>query len=182
MRFRAVLLAVALLAWLATPPQAFPDRLAVIESSTVDNEMYDGESFSWELNDTMGGLYSLNGARIPYFVRMWRTQGAPGKRMLDVGCGGGIATNPLAREGFAMTGVDFSPRSIARARAAAEREGVAADYVVGSAYALPFADASFDGVVCSDVMEHLHDLRQWAREVHRVLKPGGVLVFDTINR
>ncbi|KAF4648791.1 Hexaprenyldihydroxybenzoate methyltransferase, mitochondrial, partial [Perkinsus olseni] len=55
-------------------------------------------------------------------------------------------------------------------------------YQVGSAYEIPFPDNSFDGVIISDVLEHLLDLRAALSEIHRVLKPGGVLVFDTISR
>lgn len=54
--------------------------------------------------------------------------------------------------------------------------------MAGSAYALPFAAASFDAIVCSDVFEHLHDLPTVMAEMTRVLRPGGVLVYDTINR
>jgi 2-polyprenyl-3-methyl-5-hydroxy-6-metoxy-1,4-benzoquinol methylase len=70
-----------------------------------------------------GGLYALNTARVPFFARTWRSLlGEGASRMLDVGCGGGVATAPMAAEGFAMTGVDMSPHSIERARADALRQ------------------------------------------------------------
>lgn len=176
----AALVLVALAVWLA-PPQPYVDRLAVIPESHVDNTMY--ESLSWEPDSTQGGLYSLNAARVPYFISKWRAHNNPGAvRMLDLGCGGGIATLPLAQEGFAMTGIDDSARSVERAQRAADAAHLPAHFVVGSVYALPFANASFDGLVCSDVIEHLHDLRQFAAEAFRVLRPGGTMVFDTINR
>lgn len=153
---------------LGIPPKEYPNRLAVIQESNVDNDMYDSVGFSWDVPL----LYAMNGARVPYFARHWK--GREGGRMLDVGCGGGIATTPLAEMGFQMVGLDYSPRSIERAKKVAFERGLSnIEYVVGSAYELPFENETMDGIVCSDVMEHLTDLPKWASEVWRVLKPGG---------
>jgi len=112
-----------------------------------------------------------------------RPETLPALRFLDVGCGGGIATEALARLGYNITGVDLSAPSVEAAALHAKAEGVLnVRYVVGSAYDLPFESASFDGVVSSDVLEHIHDLPKMIKEVQRVLKANGVFVFDTINR
>jgi 2-polyprenyl-6-hydroxyphenyl methylase/3-demethylubiquinone-9 3-methyltransferase len=135
----------------------------------------------------------MNEVRLPYFDEQLRAvRPARGSwAVLDVGCGGGLLTEPMAALGYYMHGVDMHEEGVVKARAhAASRaqRGVAPvpevrlQYSVGNAYALPFEDASFDAIVCSDVFEHLHDLRLAVKEMHRVLRPGGVLVFDTISR
>lgn len=110
---------------------------------------------------------------------------APGQRVLDLGCGEGrhaIAVNAV--DGLDVVGVDLSPADLATAR---ERHrdfrGNAADdgaaplfgLLVGDALRLPFADACFDVVICSEVLEHIPDFRAALREIARVLKPGGRL-------
>jgi len=123
-------------------------------------------------------------------------------------CGGGLVTEALAKQGLNITGsswmfsvwmkpcmddsmyinvpgVDLSAPSIETARARIPKLGLPKgqlSYLVGSAYELPFATGSLDGLVSSDVIEHLHDVPQFFSEVFRVLRPGGVFVFDTINR
>ena len=128
----------------------------------------------------------MNEARIPYFdealVRELGTTDRTAVSLLDVGCGGGIATLALAELGYNITGIDVSKNSLETARAEGLRRQVKARFVQGSAYRIPFDDNSFDAIVCSDVLEHLHDLTTALAEVNRVLKPGGVYVFDTINR
>ncbi len=81
------------------------------------------------------------------------------------------------------SGIDTSSKSIEHARAEAQRrDGLGLSYKVASAFQLPFPDQSFDVVLSSDVLEHLNDLRTTFSEIHRVLRPGGIFVFDTINR
>jgi 2-polyprenyl-6-hydroxyphenyl methylase/3-demethylubiquinone-9 3-methyltransferase len=78
--------------------------------------------------------------------------------------------------------VDPSGPSLLTARAHAETSGLRVGYVRGTGEALPFADASFDLVVCCDVLEHVSDLPRVIAETARVIKPGGIYVYDTINR
>ncbi len=99
-----------------------------------------------------------------------------------MGCGGGLLAEEFARLGCQVTGVDPSAPSIATARAHARLSGLAIDYQVAAGEALPFADASFDLVYCCDVLEHVNDLEQVISETARVLAPGGVYCFDTVNR
>lgn len=104
--------------------------------------------------------------------------------ILEVGCGGGLICEELARRGANMTGVDPSLAALQTAREHAQQSGLAEriTYKQGYAEALPYADASFQTVVCLDVLEHVRDLRATIAEITRVLTPGGVFVFDTINR
>lgn len=101
----------------------------------------------------------------------------PGLSLLDVGCGPGTVTVDLARRvapGQAV-GLDRSPDVVAQAAALAREQGVAVDIRVGDAYALPFADASFDIVHAHQLLQHLSDPVRALAEMGRVLKPGGVL-------
>jgi len=130
----------------------------------------------------------MNAGRIPYFTSKWlANQNLPHdvnrSIYLDIGCGGGIATQELANNGFNITGIDQSNESINTALEHARQDDVKnIHYVTGSAYSLPFPDEHFDGVVSSDVLEHILDLPSMLKEVRRVMKPGGRFVFDSINR
>jgi 2-polyprenyl-6-hydroxyphenyl methylase/3-demethylubiquinone-9 3-methyltransferase len=105
-----------------------------------------------------------------------------GKRVLDLGCAGGFMAEALAERGALVTGIDPAEEAIAAARAHAEQTGHGIAYDIGTGEALPYSEAAFDAVVCVDVLEHVRDLSQVIREVARVLTPGGVFLFDTINR
>ena len=84
--------------------------------------------------------------------------------------------------GATVTGIDPAKEAIEAARIHARQGGRSIRYDVGIGEALPYDDAAFDAVVCVDVLEHVQDLGQVVREVARVLKPGGMFLFDTINR
>lgn len=105
-----------------------------------------------------------------------------GKRVLDLGCAGGFMAEALVDRGALVTGIDPAQGAIAAARAHAAQTGRRIDYDIGVGEALPYADQGFDAVVCVDVLEHVEDLQQVIHEVARVLRPGGLFLFDTINR
>ncbi|HVB24497.1 MAG TPA: bifunctional 2-polyprenyl-6-hydroxyphenol methylase/3-demethylubiquinol 3-O-methyltransferase UbiG [Ktedonobacteraceae bacterium] len=106
------------------------------------------------------------------------------QEILEVGSGGGLICEQLARRNVNMVGIDPSEGALATAREHAQQSGLgqSIQYYRGFAEALPFADGSFSVIVCLDVLEHVRDLPATIREVARVLAPGGVFVFDTINR
>ncbi len=105
-----------------------------------------------------------------------------GKQVLDLGCAGGFMAEALADRGAVVTGIDPAEGAIAAARAHAQQNGRQITYDVGVGEALPYADQAFDAVVCVDVLEHVQDLHQVIKEIARVLHPGGLFLFDTINR
>ena len=187
----AVASVAAVVAYCVMPPRPFPDRLAFIpeEMTIIDNKFYDLPQWAaqWHTPDAaLNTLGHMNSARVPYFDDAWRRElGGTNGSFLDVGCGGGLLTNALAARGYKLRGVDPSTNSLVAARQQAAEEGPTAqrpEFLEGTCYALPAADGALDGVVMSDVLEHFHDLRAAVGEVYRVLRPGGVFVFDTINR
>lgn len=101
---------------------------------------------------------------------------AAGKRILDYGCGHGMAAVVLARRGAIVTGIDLSPGYIAEARRRATANEVVVDFQTADAERLPFADCSFDAVWGCAVLHHL-DPRRAGAELRRVLKPEGVAIF-----
>ncbi len=103
-------------------------------------------------------------------------------RVLDLGCGGGLVAEALAARGCELLGVDASLPSLRTARRHARASGVRVAYVAGDAARLPLRDGVVDAVVAADVLEHLDDLGAVLREVTRVLRPGGLLLFDTPAR
>jgi len=105
-----------------------------------------------------------------------------GMSVLDIGCGTGNYSLALAREGLKVTGVDISPAMLASARAKAEAEGLAVEFLQADAGQLPFPDNCFDGVLSVSALEFLPDLAAALRESYRVLKPGGRLVVGVIGR
>ncbi|MCU0566742.1 MAG: methyltransferase domain-containing protein [Oculatellaceae cyanobacterium Prado106] len=107
---------------------------------------------------------------------------APGTTVLDVGCGIGGSSRILARDyGFAVTGITISPQQVRRAQELT-LPGVSAQFKVDDALALSFPDASFDVVWSIEAGPHMPDKAQFARELLRVLKPGGILVVADWNQ
>jgi len=128
------------------------------------------------------GLHQLNVLRVDYFRRVFG--GFQGKRCLDVGCGGGILAEALARGGATVTGVDPSEKSLTAARDHAAGAGLAIDYRTGTAETLATSGIGepFDLVFAVDVLEHVDDLDRTLAAIARVLAPGGGLGFLTHNR
>jgi 2-polyprenyl-6-hydroxyphenyl methylase/3-demethylubiquinone-9 3-methyltransferase len=106
------------------------------------------------------------------------------QEILEVGCGGGLVCEELARRKAIMFGVDPSQGALETARAHTlwSDLGNVIHYKQASAEALPYTDGCFSVIVCLDVLEHVRDLKATIAEIARVLAPGGVFVFDTINR
>src|SRR2546423_3693929 len=131
---------------------------------------------------TFAGLHELNAVRVEYFRAVFN--GFGGKRVLDVGCGGGLLAEALATEGARVTGIDPSERSLSAARDHAQRAGLAIDYRRGTAEHVKTAglDGTYDLVFAVDVLEHVDDLDRTLAGVAAVLAPGGGLGFLTHNR
>jgi 2-polyprenyl-6-hydroxyphenyl methylase/3-demethylubiquinone-9 3-methyltransferase len=135
----------------------------------------------WSWEGPFAGLHELNAVRVEYFRRVFG--GFGGKRVLDVGCGGGILAEALAAAGAQVTGVDPSARSLDAARAHARRAGLAIDYRRGGAEDLAaLVGGGFDLVFAVDVLEHVDDLERAIAAVAAVLAPGGGFGWLTHNR
>ncbi|GIT92346.1 ubiquinone biosynthesis O-methyltransferase [Jannaschia pagri] len=143
--------------------------------------IYDDVASQWWSDDIrwVRTLKNMVPGRLAWFDRAidW-----PGKAVLDLGCAGGFMAEALDDRGATVTGIDPASEAITAARAHAEQGGRTIRYDVGVGEALPYEDACFDAVVCVDVLEHVQDLQKVMAEVARVLKPGGLFLFDTINR
>lgn len=153
----------------------------------IDNDIYNqiGETW-WEENNPLNMLHgSMTPGRLDYFLGVvTKKLGSDfsGLRALDIGSGGGFLAEEYAKKGFDVVGVDPSAISIKTARAHAQASGLAIDYRAGSGEHLPVDDAEFDLAYCCDVLEHVSDLDATIAETARALKPGGLYLFDTVNR
>jgi ubiquinone biosynthesis O-methyltransferase len=147
-----------------------------------DQKVYDDVAGRWWSGEVrwLRVLQGLTPVRLRLFAPVvgdWKD-----KDVLDLGCGGGFLAEALACAGARVTGIDPSGPAIDAARAHACSQGLDIAYAIGTGEAIPNSDHSFDVVACVDVLEHVHDLRAVVGEVARVLRPGGLFLFDTINR
>ena len=135
----------------------------------------------WDPGSDFKPLHDINPLRLDYIEQ--RCGGLAGKRTLDVGCGGGILTEAMARAGAAVTGIDLSDKALAVARLHQLESGVDVDYRLSAAEALAAeAPASFDVVTCMELLEHVPNPASTVTACARLVKPGGLAVFSTINR
>ena len=165
------------------------NRTAAVDPASVriNNTFYDvlGDLW-WDRQGQMSGLHEMTPVRLAYFdqifTRLLATKSRHAGRFIDVGCGCGIFTEALARRGYQIIGLDISEGALQAAKRHATATGVKVEYRKSSAYHLAIKTAGVDGVVTSDLFEHLHDFPRAVSEMARVLRVGGVLAFDTVNR
>jgi 2-polyprenyl-6-hydroxyphenyl methylase/3-demethylubiquinone-9 3-methyltransferase len=100
-------------------------------------------------------------------------------RILDIGCGGGLVCEPLARLGAEVTGMDADANAITAAKAHAEAGGLAIDYRVGTSDTL---QEQFDVVLALEIVEHVADVAAFIADLKRLVKPGGLVILSTLNR
>ncbi|MEM1172837.1 MAG: bifunctional 2-polyprenyl-6-hydroxyphenol methylase/3-demethylubiquinol 3-O-methyltransferase UbiG [Cyanobacteria bacterium P01_H01_bin.35] len=146
-----------------------------------DLEFYDLSANEWwDNNSKIYALYYLNQPRFNFFDRyipQWQ-----GLKVLDVGCGGGFSCEFMAKKGTITYGIDSSATCIEAAQRHSCENSLDINYKVGVAESLPYQENTFDVVICVDVLEHVSNYRQVVSEIYRVLKPGGIFFYDTINR
>jgi 2-polyprenyl-6-hydroxyphenyl methylase/3-demethylubiquinone-9 3-methyltransferase len=145
----------------------------------------------WDENGAFRPLHRLNPTRLAFIAeRLARHFGRDAKarrpfaglRLLDIGCGGGLIAEPLARLGFAVTGIDADETALDVARAHAETTGLAIDYRAAAAEALVAKSQHFDAVLALEVVEHAADPRHFMALAGGLVKPGGALIASTLNR
>lgn len=144
----------------------------------------------WDPNGTFKPLHKLGPARIGYlrdeimrhFGRTGTDQPLAGLRIIDIGCGGGLVAEPLARLGAAVTGIDPGEATIAAARAHAAGQGLAIEYRASRIEDVAAAGETFDVVTCLEVVEHIPDVAAFLATAAKVVRPGGLLIASTINR
>ena len=165
-------------------------RASTIDTAEVDRFSRHAADW-WDARGPMAALHKFNPVRLAYI----RDQAAErfgrdpkklnclkGLRMLDIGCGGGILSEPLARLGAVMVGADPAKENIEVARAHAEDSGVAVDYRATTAEALAEACESFDVVLAMEVVEHVADVDLFVSACASMVKPGGLMIAATLNR
>ena len=136
-------------------------------------------------------LHMLNPTRLSYIVDQIcvefdrdnrNKQPFSGLKILDIGCGGGLLTEPMYRLGAEVVGVDAVERNIHVAKIHAEKSGFPIDYKVGTTSSLLEEKEKFDVILNMEVIEHVNEPKLYAEECYKLLNPGGIMICSTINR
>src|SRR5215469_17608710 len=145
----------------------------------------------WDPEGSFRTLHRINPARLG-FIRQHLTthfRGDPlslrpfdGLTVLDIGCGGGLVAEPMARLGFTVTGIDADLEAITVARMHAEATGLSIDYRVATAESMVGTVQQFDALLALEVIEHVADLSVFLRSVGSLVRQGGVFIGATLNR
>jgi 2-polyprenyl-6-hydroxyphenyl methylase/3-demethylubiquinone-9 3-methyltransferase len=134
----------------------------------------------WDPDGEFRPLHDLNPVRLDYIDGR---VGLAGRRVADVGCGGGLLAEGMARRGARVLGIDLSSEAVAVAKLHALETGVTVDYREMAAEALASAEpGAFDLVTCLEMLEHVPDPAAVVAATARLVRPGGDVVFSTINR
>src|SRR6478672_7680338 len=145
----------------------------------------------WDPRGRIAMLHKFNPVRLAFIKQAAcrhfgrderRLDTLAGLRMLDIGCGGGILSEPLARLGARVVGADPSQTNIAAARLHAGEAGLSVDYRATTAEALADAGERFDIVLAMEVVEHVADLSLFVRRCAEMVRPGGLMITATLNR
>src|SRR6185312_6430958 len=144
----------------------------------------------WDPAGKFAPLHKFNPVRLAFirqealahFGRPAALRPFEGLSLLDIGCGGGLLAEPMARLGFAVTGVDASEKNIGTARAHAAESSLAINYRAASAESLAAEGLCFDVVLNMEVVEHVADVGAYLRACAALVKPGGLTVVATLNR
>jgi 2-polyprenyl-6-hydroxyphenyl methylase/3-demethylubiquinone-9 3-methyltransferase len=135
----------------------------------------------WDPNSEFKPLHQINPLRLGWIDRL--SGGLAGKRVLDIGCGGGILSESMARLGAEVTGIDLADKPLKVAQLHALDAGISVDYQAIAAEDLAqMAPASFDVVTCMEMLEHVPDPASTVQACATLVKPGGRVFFSTLNR
>lgn len=135
----------------------------------------------WDLEGEFAPLHRINPLRLNYIMQ--RVDGLFGKKVLDVGCGGGILSESMAREGAIVTGLDMGAEPLQVAKLHSLESGIPVEYVQETVeeHAEKYPHA-YDIVTCMEMLEHVPDPASVVRACAKLVKPGGHVMFSTINR
>jgi 2-polyprenyl-6-hydroxyphenyl methylase/3-demethylubiquinone-9 3-methyltransferase len=162
------------------------EKISTTVYEQINNDVYKTQGDIWWKPDSVLHLLktSVNPWRVGYAKELLKEMNydPKGKTALEVGSGGGILTEEICKMGFTTTGIDPADESVTTAKNHAQAEGLNIRYEKASGENIPFPDQSFDVVFCCDVLEHVRDLPKVIAEISRVLKPGGLFIYDTLNR
>jgi 2-polyprenyl-6-hydroxyphenyl methylase / 3-demethylubiquinone-9 3-methyltransferase len=145
----------------------------------------------WDPNGKFKPLHMMNPVRLDYITRqiaaefgrdLTRPKPFEGLRILDIGCGGGLLSEPMARLGATVVGADAAARNIPVAQVHAEAQGLEIDYRHTSAEALAAAGEHFDAVLAMEIVEHVADPAAFVATCRDLLRPGGLMIASTLNR
>ncbi|WP_430465544.1 bifunctional 2-polyprenyl-6-hydroxyphenol methylase/3-demethylubiquinol 3-O-methyltransferase UbiG [Tabrizicola sp.] len=145
----------------------------------------------WDPNGKFKPLHLMNPCRLDYITtqisaefdrNLAGTAPFAGLRILDIGCGGGLLSEPMARLGATVVGADAAPRNIPVAQVHAEQSGLTIDYRHTTAEDLAAAGEQFDVVLNMEVVEHVADPLAYLTACQQLLKPGGLMICSTLNR
>ncbi len=159
-----------------------PDEIAKFEAMAAE---------WWDLDGKFKPLHMMNPVRLGYATsqiaaEFGRDVSGPapfaGLRILDIGCGGGLLCEPMARLGATVVGVDAAPRNIPVAQIHAEQSGLTIDYRIGTAEDLAASGEQFDVVLNMEVVEHVDNPLGYLTACQQLLRPGGLHLCSTINR
>lgn len=154
-----------------TIPNVDPDEIAKFEELA---------SRWWDKNSEFKPLHDINPLRVGYIDRIASLEG---KKVLDVGCGGGILSESMVQRGAQVTGIDLGDAPLKVAKLHGLESGFKAEYLKISAEQMAEQHpASFDVITCMEMLEHVPDPSAIVDACSRMLKPGGTLFFSTINR
>ncbi|WJV55106.1 bifunctional 2-polyprenyl-6-hydroxyphenol methylase/3-demethylubiquinol 3-O-methyltransferase UbiG [Pectobacteriaceae bacterium CE90] len=135
----------------------------------------------WDLEGEFKPLHRINPLRLNYIAQ--HAEGIFGKKVLDVGCGGGILAESMALEGASVTGLDMGSEPLQVARLHALESGIIVNYVQETVETHAEAYAGeYDIVTCMELLEHVPDPQSVVKACARLVKPGGHVFFSTINR
>jgi len=155
--------------------------------SRINNEVYNEQGDRWWKADFSLNLIKTlyNPFRVGYtkkVIAQFFSTGLEKINVLEVGCGGGILLEEIARLGFNTTGIDPAEQSLNIAISHAKENNLNIKYISASGENIPLQEKSFDVVLCCDVLEHVRDLPKVISEISRVLKDNGIFIYDTFNR